>query len=167
MLQPHSPRQVMNYCLLSLRRMPRLFALGTLLLTGLVGLAQQFTTDTSVIAAGGGRIAGGNFAILSTIGQPVPGRQTGGNFILEAGFIPTVTVLQTAGAPTLLLNYGPGNVLLNWAVQPAAFTLETTTTPHLLGSWGSVAGGPVQANGTNTFTVPVTAARQFFRLKSQ
>lgn len=142
-------------------------ALAAGLLASLSAQAQQFAAPSTVIAAGGGGSAGGNFALVATIGQAVPGRQTGGNFTLEAGFIPTITVLQTPGAPTLSLNRATGTVILNWAVTSVAFTLESTMTPHVSSSWLAVAGLPTLISGTNYLSVPVATTHQFYRLKSQ
>ncbi len=76
-------------------------------------------------------------------------------------------MLQTAGAPTLAIRYGAGVATLNWADSSTVFTLEGTVTPHLPSSWLALVGLPTLTNGTNAFSVPVTPAHQFYRLKSQ
>lgn len=141
--------------------------LGALLLLAASTYAQQFATPSSVIAAGGGSSAGGNFALVTTIGQAAPGRQVGGNFTLEAGFIPIITVLQTPGAPMLGIRFDTGAASLTWADSPTGFTLEGTATPHLPSSWLPHVGLPTLTNGTNSLNVPLTPPHHFFRLRSQ
>jgi len=46
----------------------------------------QYQIDSAVIAGGGGPIAGGDFQITSTLGQPATATLAGANFILFNGF---------------------------------------------------------------------------------
>ncbi len=58
-----------------------------LLLFGIVALALDgYELNWYVIGGGGGRVAGGNYALEGTVGQPVVGRASGGSYHLNAGF---------------------------------------------------------------------------------
>ena len=68
-------------------------------------------------------------------------------------------------APMLTVGRAGANVTLSWAVYPAGYAVEATTKYPATG-WGTNnLPGPVFTTGTNTVTVPATAARQVFRLQ--
>ena len=48
--------------------------------------SQDFDLHWNVLGGGGGRSAGGNFALHGTIGQPAVTTLTGGPFVLQGGF---------------------------------------------------------------------------------
>lgn len=62
------------------------FSTALLILACIPAAAQDFTLDQGVIASGGGDAVGGDFSIEGTIAQPVVGRSSGGDFVLDAGF---------------------------------------------------------------------------------
>lgn len=127
--------------------------------------AQTYGPTTSVITAGGGISAGGAFALTATIGQEAPGRQTGGNFTLEAGFLPTIVVVQTPGAPNLQFTRAGTNVVFFWDASVSGFSLEDTAAVLPSASWQNVAITPVLSNGVNYVTHPILPGARYFRLR--
>ncbi len=65
-----------------------LIALGIMLviLTATVVQAASYELPRWVISGGGGFLAGGNYTLNGTIGQPVAGSIGGGNYSLTSGF---------------------------------------------------------------------------------
>ncbi len=52
-----------------------------------VALAQGFTLTRGTVTGGGGIVStGGNFSLGGSIGQPIAGSASGGNFTLGSGF---------------------------------------------------------------------------------
>ncbi len=49
--------------------------------------AGPYTLNGSVIASGGGIVAAGCYVLASTIGEPVAGTASNGNFTLDSGFM--------------------------------------------------------------------------------
>jgi hypothetical protein len=80
--------------------------LTTLLLTSLALAFGSYTINWYVIGGGGGPISGGDYAINSTIGQPVVGASEGGNYRIEAGFLGgALAVEYRIYLPVVLKNY--------------------------------------------------------------
>jgi hypothetical protein len=127
--------------------------------------AQTYGPTTSVITAGGGISAGGAFVVSATIGQEVPGRQTGGNFTLEAGFLPTIVVVQTPGAPNLQFTRTGTNVVFYWDATVPGFALQDTAPTLPSTSWQNVTITPVLSNGFNYVTHPILPGARYFRLR--
>ena len=69
-------------------------ALVAVLAVTWTALAQTGALDVPWFSAdgGGGTSIGGDFTLDGTIGQPDAGRLTGGDFVVEGGFIPGVAV---------------------------------------------------------------------------
>lgn len=71
------------------------------LMLALAGLASAQSTGgnygitRAVIAGGGARAIGGDYTAVTTIGQPAPGTQSGGDFVLRGGF----HVVASSAAP--------------------------------------------------------------------
>src|SRR5436190_5000580 len=77
--------------------------LGLSLLTH-VARAQSFSIDWFTVDGGGGGSSGGTFSVSGTIGQPDAGpAMSGGNFSVTGGFWSLLSVVQTLGAPTLII----------------------------------------------------------------
>ena len=68
--------------------------------------AQTYTIDWYKIAGGGGTSTGGTYQVSGTIGQPdASGAMSGGDYSLTGGFWSLISVVQTAGAPTLTITH--------------------------------------------------------------
>lgn len=122
--------------------------------------AQTFTIDWHTIDGGGGTSTGGVFTISGTIGQPdAGGPMTGGNFSLTGGFWALPAVVQTPGAPTLVITLGaPGFASISWSPATPGFVLQQSdslTNPN----WSSAPSG-----AANPVTVPAALPSRFYRL---
>jgi pectate lyase len=118
-----------------------------------------FTVD-----GGGGRSAGGDFALSGTVGQPDAGVLGGGEFSLRGGFWGLVAVVQTSGAPRLGMARATGGALIiSWPSDSSSFVLQQNGD---LGTTNWVAPSEtVMDDGTNRFiTVDPTGTNRFFRL---
>lgn len=47
---------------------------------------ETFTVSKYSIDGGGGRVSGGNFSLIGSVGQPDAGRSSGGSYVLYSGF---------------------------------------------------------------------------------
>jgi len=123
--------------------------------------AQNVAIDWFTLDGGGGDSAGGAYTISGTIGQPDAGRpMIGGNYSLTGGFCALPSVVQTPGAPTLLITRGaPGFATLSWSPATPGFVLQQSdslTTPN----WSNAPSG-----AANPTTVPATLPAKFYRLR--
>ena len=140
--------------------------LSCLLASGLCfpALAQQYSIDWHKVAGGGGTSTGGTYQINGTIGQyDAGGPMTGGNYSLTGGFWSLLSVVQTAGSPTLRIFLTTTNTaVVAWPVPSTGFTLQVNTN---LGTTNWVSGGsPAVVGGENQVIIAPPVGRQFFRL---
>lgn len=123
--------------------------------------AQPFAIDWHTIEGGGGTSTGGVFTVSGTIGQPdAGGPMIGGNYSLTGGFWALPSVVQTPGAPTLVITRGaPGFATISWSPATPGFVLQQSdslTTPN----WFNAPSG-----AANPTTVPATLPSKFYRLR--
>lgn len=74
------------------------------------------------------------------------------------------TVFRINTAPLLGITRSNTSVILTWPTTAVGFTLESITnlaTP----TWIAVTPGPIQVNGFNNVTNPITTTPKFYRLK--
>lgn len=57
-----------------------------MLLIASVAVAQNYQIDRYVIASGGGSSSSGNYSVDGTIGQPIVGKASSEDYIIDAGF---------------------------------------------------------------------------------
>src|ERR1700759_4026723 len=77
--------------------------------------AQNYSIDWYKISGGGGTSTNGQYAVSGTIGQhDAGGPMTGGNYSLTGGFWSLISVVQTAGAPTLYISHSGNTVTVYW-----------------------------------------------------
>jgi len=126
----------------------------------------SFTLEQSVIAAGGGASAGGNFSVEGTSGQAAAGaRPTAASFQLQNGFWTaaplalTVANVQIGGRVTTANGDGIRNVLVT--LMDASGTSRTVLT----GSFGYYSFAEVTAG--QTFIINVSAKRFNFAQPTQ
>src|SRR5476651_1074123 len=82
--------------------------------------AQSYSIDWYKIAGGGGTSTGGVYSVSGTIGQPdASGAMSGGSFSVSGGFWSLISLVQTAGAPPLILTQSGSSVTISW---PSAST---------------------------------------------
>jgi hypothetical protein len=139
----------------------------------LVGLpfatnAQSYSIDWSKIAGGGGMSTGGTYQVSGTIGQPDATTQTltGGNYSLTGGFWSLISVVQTAGAPTLYIGHSGNGIIISWASSATGFALQQSS--NLGANHWTASVYTISTNGaTESITVTPPTGNLFFRLKSQ
>ena len=134
------------------------------LLLPLIGGAQTYSVDWYKIAGGGGTSTGSTYQVSGTIGQPDAGAMSGGSYSLTGGFWSLISVVQTAGAPTLCISHSGDTVTVYWQ-DVSGWNLQQNgnlTTPD---SW-SASGGVTTSNGTNYLYLVNPAGNLFFRLKN-
>lgn len=142
------------------------FLLFTLLFP-VVSFAQDYSIDWHKIAGGGGTSTNGQFALSGTIGQPdASGMMTGGSYSLTGGFWSFVSIVQTAGAPTLTItiNHQLSTITVAWPYPSTGWTLENNTDLTLPANW--LPSGGVSNDGVSNFiTITSPADNLFFRLQ--
>ena len=139
--------------------------LGTCLLAlflATAASAQSYSINWSKIAGGGGTSSGGQYTLSGTIGQPDASMtMTGGNYSLTGGFWAMVSVVQTAGAPTLYISQSGNTVTVYWQ-NVSGWVLQQNNS--LTGNWTLRTGWSTESNGTNYLNLTPPAGNLFFRL---
>jgi hypothetical protein len=140
-----------------------LLALSTLILQPSTASAQQYSIDWYKIAGGGGTSTGGTYQVSGTIGQHDAGRpMSGGNYSLTGGFWALISVVQTAGAPTLFISHAGNTVTVYWQ-DVSGWALQQNGNLAASAGW-SASSGVTTSNGTNYLNFISPAGNLFFRL---
>jgi len=144
-----------------------ILTLGAIGLAVATARAQNFQINWFTLDGGGGTSTGGAFAVSGTIGQPDANAQpmTNGNFSLTGGFW-SIFAVQTPGAPLLSIERLVAEARIVWPMTAQTFQLQENTNLELPNSWMAVAQPAVTNGAQISVTVPASAARKFFRLKS-
>jgi hypothetical protein len=123
--------------------------------------AQSYSIDWYKISGGGGTSTGGVYAVSGTIGQhDAGGPMSGGNYSVTGGFWALIQVVQTPGAPTLIITHVGNQAIVSWDPSATGWTLQTNNNLST-GTWGNYLGTVVNNSATNS---PPTGT-VFFRLK--
>jgi len=127
--------------------------------------AQSYSISWYKIAGGGGTSSNGQYAVSGTFGQADAGATlSGGNYTLTGGFWSLISVVQTAGAPTLTIAHSANAVIVSWPVV-SGWTLQQN--PDLAsGSWATSGYSISTSNGTNSITITAPSGNLFFRLSN-
>ncbi len=145
---------------------PKSFSLGLWLVPAVFcmqALGQQFSINWYKIAGGGGASTGGVYAVTGTIGQQdASGPLTGGNYSLTGGFWALASLVQTPGAPTLLISGGANTVSVYWQDVPG-WGLQQNSSVSDPAGW-TASTGVTTSNGTNYLTISPPRGNFFFRL---
>jgi hypothetical protein len=127
--------------------------------------AQSYTIDWYKIAGGGGTSTGGTYSVSGTIGQPdASGAMTGGNYSLTGGFWALISVVQTAGAPTLYVSHSGNTVTVYW-LNISGWSLHQNSNLATPLTW-SQNNGWSTINGTNYLNVVNPTGNLFYRLQN-
>lgn len=130
--------------------------------------AQNYTNRWSKVGGGGGVSTGGVFTATGTAGQPDAGNMSGGNYTVNSGFWGLIAVVQTAGAPPLVLRRGGGsNVLVCWPYPSTDFGLQQCTNLNAP-NWLAVTNEKAHVGNEWQVTVtPLTGQRhyRYYRLQ--
>ena len=122
---------------------------------------QTYTIDWYKIAGGGGTSTGAVYSVTGTIGQlDASGAMIGGGYSVTGGFWSLLQVVQTPGAPTLIITHVGNQAIVSWDPSATGWTLQTNNTLSAV-SWGNYLGSIVNNSATNS---PPTGT-VFFRLK--
>jgi hypothetical protein len=131
------------------------------LLVPTISFAQSYSIDWYKVAGGGGTSTGGTYQVSGTIGQPdASGAMSGGNYSVTGGYWSLIQVVQTPGAPTLIITHIGSQAIVSWDPSATGWTLQTNNNLST-GTWGNYAGTVVNNSVTNS---PPTG-NVFFRLK--
>lgn len=125
--------------------------------------AQSYSIDWHKIAGGGGTSSGGPYSVSGTIGQPdASATMTGGNYSLTGGFWAFISVVQTAGAPTLYIGQSGKTVTVYWQ-NVSGWTLQQNNSLGAPANW-TPNNSWSTSNGTNYLNLASPAGNLFFRL---
>jgi hypothetical protein len=125
---------------------------------------QQYSIDWFKISGGGGTSTNGQYSLSGTIGQPDAGAtMSGGNYSVTGGFWSLVSVVQTPGAPVLLISRSGSQVTVYWQ-NTGNWTLQQNGNLTVPSGWAA-STGVVTANGTNSLIINNPAGSLFFRLE--
>lgn len=127
-------------------------------------VAQQFQIPWFTIAGGGGDSSGGSYAVSGTIGQPVTGFSSGGNYTLEGGFWAS----ESIGNPEIHIAYASATtVRVWWPSSSAGFVLQVNTSVSHPSGWGPMPAGTIVTDDGMTRSVTVSSINspRFYRLR--
>ena len=125
--------------------------------------AQSYSIDWYKIAGGGGTSTGGVYSVSGTIGQhDASGPMTGGNYSLTGGFWALISVVQTAGAPTLFISHAGNTVTVYWQ-DASGWSLQQNGNLASSAGW-SASSGVTLLNGTNYLNLTSPMGNLFFQL---
>jgi hypothetical protein len=138
--------------------------LAVALLLPAASFAQSYSINWYKIAGGGGTSSGGSFSLSGTIGQPdAGGTMTGGGYSLTGGFWSLVSVVQSAGSPTLTVSLLGSSVVVSWPAPSTGFILEQAS--NLAATNWTTSAYTITTNGpTESITISAPTGNLFFRL---
>jgi len=143
----------------------RAIAILFLMVTATAVQAQSYSIDWYKIAGGGGTSTDGQYSVSGTIGQPdASGAMSGGNYSLTGGFWSLISVVQTAGAPTLFISHAANTVTVYWQAV-SGWSLKQNSNLASPAGW-SVNSSWTTANGTNSLILTSPPGNLFFRLSN-
>lgn len=130
----------------------------------LPALAQSYSIGWFKISGGGGASTGAAYQVSGTIGQQdVGSTMSGGNYSLTGGFWSLISVVQTAGAPTLYISQTGTTVRVYWQ-DVSGWSLQQNSNIAVPANW-SPSGGVTTSNGTNYLNLNSPSGSLFFRLQ--
>jgi len=136
-----------------------------LIFTGWRLAAQGYSVDWYKIAGGGGTSTNGNYQISGTIGQPdASGALIGGSYSVTGGFWSVLNLVQTAGAPKLLISASGNSVTVFWKTS-GNWNLQANADLKNPSGWATISNGGSPINGTNFVTIGISGGNRFFRLQ--
>lgn len=137
-----------------------------LLSLAIVTTTAQYVIPWSTIAGGGGTSTGGGYSIDATIGQPSAGLSSGGGYTLSVGFWSVLGVVETPGAPALLITHDRVGIVVSWPLPAEGWILDRTSVLGATPSSWAVATTSYQTNATHVFiSLPAPTGNAFFRLR--
>ena len=123
--------------------------------------AQPYSINWYKVSGGGGMSTGGVFSVSGTIGQADASvAMSGGSYSVTGGFWSMIQVVQTPGAPLLVITHAGNQAIVTWDASATGWTLQTNSS-LAAGTWGNYLG----AVANNSVTNSPPAGTVFFRLK--
>lgn len=127
--------------------------------------AQTYGISWYKISGGGGTSSNGQYSLSGTIGQhDAGGPMTGGNYLLTGGFWALISVVQTAGAPTLYISHSGTTVTVYWQ-NVSGWNLQQNAGLANTNGW-SLDSSWTTSNGTNYLSLTPPTGNLFFRLSN-
>ena len=132
--------------------------------TGLPALAQSYSIGWFKISGGGGTSTGAAYQVSGTIGQQdAGGTLSGGYYSLTGGFWSLISVVQTAGAPSLFISQSGTTVKVYWQ-DVSGWSLQQNNNIAVPSNW-LASGSVTTSTGTNSLTINSPSGSLFFRLQ--
>ncbi len=88
---------------------------------------------------------------------------SGGTYSLTGGFWSLISVVQTAGAPTLTIAQSGNSVIVSWP-DTGSYTLQQNNNLATPAGWMTSGYTISTSNGTNSITITPPTGNLFFRL---
>ena len=129
--------------------------------------AADYAIDWWSVNGGGGASTGGVFTVTGTVGQPVVGEASGGQFAVTGGFWGIVAVVQTTNAPLLSIARTATNTIVVWWPSPSTGWSPQQNSSLTTTNW---VNPPETANdnGASKFIlIAPPAGNRFYRLTRQ
>ncbi len=147
--------------------MKTLFA-TVLALAGVAGLqAQDFAISWWTIDAGAATVAGGDYELSGTIGQPDPGLARGDGYALDGGFWPGVQSSSLPTVPALAIQVAGDALVFSWPAGAAPTDLEATRRLDAAALWETVPAEPELIGDHYVLAVKPSGQQEYFRLRSE
>jgi len=142
-----------------------LLLLSAILYLPATSFAQSYSIDWYKIAGGGGTSSNGQYAVSGTIGQhDAGGPMTNEEYSVTGGFWSPLSVVQTAGAPTLYISRTGNTVSIHWQAAPG-WTLQQNDSLSVPANWAASGYTITTTNGTNSIALTAPQGNLFFRLQ--
>ena len=124
----------------------------------------QYSIDWYKVAGGGGASTGSGYALAGTIGQPdAGGPLAGGQYSVTGGFWSLISVVQTAGLPSLSISHAGNSVIVSWPAT-GSYTLQQNSDLAAPAGWTASGYSVSTSNGTNSVTITSPTGKLFLRL---
>jgi hypothetical protein len=126
--------------------------------------AQTYSIGWHKIGGGGGTSSNGEYSLTGTIGQQDAGpAMTGGGYSVTGGFWSLISVVQTAGLPTLAIAHAGNSVIVSWP-NTGSYTLQQNNNLAESAGWATSGYSITTSNGMNCIIISPPTGSLFFRL---
>ncbi len=142
----------------------RMVLIGVVMLLPATSFCQSYSINWYKVAGGGGTSTNGQYSLSGTIGQPdASGALSGGGYTVVGGFWSIISVIQTVGAPNLLVTHTGNSVIVSWP-DTGSYTLQQNTNVANPAGWVTSSYPINLVSGSYSITVVSPTGNLFFRL---
>jgi uncharacterized repeat protein (TIGR01451 family) len=140
----------------------------TFAVTGVTVSQGSFSTSPTAVTANLGTLNAGASAVMTISGTAVGPRSITNVLSVAAAQLDphsannTAALVTTVAAPVLAIRQAGTNAVITWRSPATGYTLESST--NVLGTWAPAGLPVINANGTNSVTVPAIGTK-FYRLQ--